>query len=154
MLWINANCFLTAEHMATALEALKAVYKPKPENEDESGVGGDESVSEALSKEVFSTYVCRQVPTPSRYEELNFLCFGLMASPFMQDNRQGHSSPWRYCRGSFSKAWPSLFPKPMSAHHSSWIRVTCNRLLFHSKGSDSKFCLQLHPTAKHVISSL
>ncbi len=51
--------------MASALEALKAVYKPKPENEDESGVGGDESVSEALSKEVFSTYVCRQVPDPS-----------------------------------------------------------------------------------------
>ncbi|KAK9915021.1 hypothetical protein WJX75_003704 [Coccomyxa subellipsoidea] len=47
--------------MATALEALKAVYKPKPENEDESGVGGDESVSEALSKEVFSTYVCRTI---------------------------------------------------------------------------------------------
>lgn len=49
--------------MASALEALKAVYKAKPENEDESGVGGDESVSEALSKEVFSNYVCRQGST-------------------------------------------------------------------------------------------
>lgn len=51
--------------MASALEALKAVYKAKPENEDESGVGGDESVSEALSKEVFSNYVCRQGSTPT-----------------------------------------------------------------------------------------
>lgn len=49
--------------MASALEALKAVYKAKPENEDESGVCGDESVSEALSKEVFSNYVCRRAPT-------------------------------------------------------------------------------------------
>ena len=49
-----------ADARARALEALKAVYtQPKPEQEDERGVGGDESVSEALSKEIFSQYVCR-----------------------------------------------------------------------------------------------
>lgn len=52
--------------MTSALEALKAVFKPEPQNEDESGVGGDESVSEALSKEVFSTYVCRHASTTFR----------------------------------------------------------------------------------------
>lgn len=45
---------------AKALEALKAVYaQPKPQQEEERGVGGDETVSEALSKEIFSQYVCR-----------------------------------------------------------------------------------------------
>lgn len=49
-----------ADVRARALEALKAVYtQPKPEQEDERGVGGDETVSEALSKEIFSQYVCR-----------------------------------------------------------------------------------------------
>lgn len=45
--------------MASALEALKAVYKPRTDKEDESGVGGDESVSEALSKDIFTVYQCR-----------------------------------------------------------------------------------------------
>jgi len=49
-----------ADARARALEALKAVYnQPKPQQEDERGVGGDETVSEALSKEIFSSYVCR-----------------------------------------------------------------------------------------------
>ena len=49
-----------ADVRARAFEALKAVYnQPKPEQEDERGVGGDETVSEALSKEIFSQYVCR-----------------------------------------------------------------------------------------------
>lgn len=46
--------------MASQLEALKEGLRlPRPENEDERGVGGDESVSEALSKLVFATYQCR-----------------------------------------------------------------------------------------------
>ena len=32
---------------------------PAPPNEDERGVGGDETFSEALSRDIFSTYVCR-----------------------------------------------------------------------------------------------
>ena len=49
-----------ADARTSALEALKAVYKQaNPQQEDERGVGGDETVSEALSKEIFSQYVCR-----------------------------------------------------------------------------------------------
>jgi hypothetical protein len=50
--------------MASALEALKEVLKQPAQNEDERGVGGDESVSEALSKEIFAQYVCRRVLLP------------------------------------------------------------------------------------------
>ncbi|KAK9814268.1 hypothetical protein WJX72_003136 [[Myrmecia] bisecta] len=46
---------------AAALESLKSLYKSQETSEDDRGVGGDESVSEALSKEVFSTYQCRSI---------------------------------------------------------------------------------------------
>ena len=39
-----------------ALQTLKA--KVPHEADDVTGVGGDESISEALSKNVFSSYVC------------------------------------------------------------------------------------------------
>ncbi len=44
-----------------ALQNLKA--KAPHEADDVTGVGGDESVSEALSKNVFSSYVCTSVRT-------------------------------------------------------------------------------------------
>lgn len=51
---------MLADARAKALEALKTVYnQARPQQEDERGVGGDETVSEALSKEIFSQYVCR-----------------------------------------------------------------------------------------------
>lgn len=47
---------------AGALENLKDKQaQTLKEQEDTSGVGGDETVSEALSKMVFSSYVCRSV---------------------------------------------------------------------------------------------
>ena len=49
-----------------ALQALKEVLKQPAQNEDERGVGGDESVSEALSKEVFAEYECRSLPCPCK----------------------------------------------------------------------------------------
>ena len=44
--------------MASHFEALVAGL-PLPETEDEKDVGGDESVSEALSTQVFAPYQCR-----------------------------------------------------------------------------------------------
>lgn len=44
-----------------ALQNLKA--KAPHEADDVTGVGGDETVSEALSKNVFSSYVCTSVKT-------------------------------------------------------------------------------------------
>lgn len=42
-----------------ALQNLKA--KAPHEADDVTGVGGDESVSEALSKHVFSSYICTSI---------------------------------------------------------------------------------------------
>lgn len=54
-----------------ALQNLKA--KAPHEADDVTGVGGDETVSEALSKNVFSSYVCtsvsRGVPHPGDIAE-------------------------------------------------------------------------------------
>jgi len=49
-------------------QAVKQALKPRADvDEDERGVGGDESVSEALSKEVFSTYTCRTITHPASH---------------------------------------------------------------------------------------
>ena len=54
-----------------ALQNLKA--KAPHEADDVTGVGGDETVSEALSKNVFSSYICtsinRGVPHPGDIAE-------------------------------------------------------------------------------------
>ena len=49
-----------AKGRPSALEALKAALKSDAgDGEDERAVGGDESFSEALSKEVFTNYKCQ-----------------------------------------------------------------------------------------------
>ena len=46
-----------------AIRKLRRADAPAVDDE-ERGVGGDESVSEALSKQVFSAYVCRTIKHP------------------------------------------------------------------------------------------
>lgn len=62
-----------------ALQNLKA--KAPHEADDVTGVGGDESVSEALSKNVFSSYVCTSVrngvPHPGDIAEPTSLRYGM-----------------------------------------------------------------------------
>ena len=62
-----------------ALQNLKA--KAPHEADDVTGVGGDESVSEALSKNVFSSYVCTSVkngvPHPGDIAEPTSLRYGI-----------------------------------------------------------------------------
>lgn len=64
-----------------ALQNLKA--KAPHEADDVTGVGGDETVSEALSKNVFSSYVCtsvsRGIPHPGDIAEPTSLRFSTHA---------------------------------------------------------------------------
>ena len=64
-----------------ALQNLKA--KAPHEADDVTGVGGDETVSEALSKNVFSSYVCtsvsRGVPHPGDIAEPTSLRYSIHA---------------------------------------------------------------------------
>ena len=66
----------------TSYEALQNLKAKAPhEADDVTGVGGDESVSEALSKNVFSSYVCTSVrngvPHPGDIAEPTSLRFSM-----------------------------------------------------------------------------